>query len=136
MVESDSMWIYTRQNYNIQCPNCRTFTSRQTFNDKNTDRRVKSFQVACNNGSCEWRGALCDLDDHKAGRGCRGCEYEPVPCVLRGGEKIVLGNIYSQNVEDHLQEHPEQKAACPYSDLGCRTRSKRQSCGSIKGSPS
>ena len=110
----------------IQCPTCRTFTSGQTFNDKNTDRRVRNLQVACTNGSCEWKGSLCELDDHKTGRGCKGCEYEPVPCVLGCGEKIVQGSICSQYVEEHLQECPEQKVACPYSDLGCRTLSKRR----------
>ena len=118
--------IFARQNYNMQCPTCRTFTSEQTFNDKNTDRRVRNLQITCTNRSCKWKGSLCDLDDHKAGRGRKGCEYEPVPCVLGCGEKIVLGNICSQYVEDHLQECPEQKVACPYSDLGCRTRSKRR----------
>ena len=99
------------------------------FSGKGPDRKVKNLQVACTNGSCEGKGSLCDLDDHKAGRGRRGCEYEPVPCVLGCGEKIVLGNMFLQNVEEHLQECPEQKVACPYSDLGCRTRSKRRLLG-------
>ena len=117
---------FARQNCIIVCPNCRTLINGGTFNDKNTDRRVKNLQITCTNGSCEWKGSLCDLDNHRTGRGRKGCEYEPIPCVLGCGVKIVLGNIYSQNVEDHLQECPEQKVACPYSDLGCRVLSKRR----------
>jgi hypothetical protein len=116
----------TYQEERIKCPTCRAVGNEGVFNDRNTDRRVKNLQVACTNGSCEWKGSLCDLDDHKAGRGRKGCEYEPVPCVLGCGEKIVQGNICSQYVEEHLQECPEQKVACPYSDLGCRTLSKRR----------
>ena len=52
--------VYMYQREHIKCPKCRTACTEGVFNDKNTDRRVKNLQVACNNGSCEWRGSLCD----------------------------------------------------------------------------
>ena len=89
---------YSYQVEHTKCPTCRTACSEGVFNDKNTDRRVKNLQVACTNGSCEWKGSLCDLDDHKAGRGRKGCEYEPVPCTLGCRKKVVR-----KDLEDHKQ---------------------------------
>ena len=166
----------TYQEERIKCPTCRAVGNEGVFNDRNTDRRVKNLRITCTSGFCKWKGSLCDLDDHKAGRGCKACEYEPVPCTLGCGKTIArkdledhkqrlcclrpavckfcawLGtsktltchyptckkyplscpnncgksNIHPQNVEEHLQECPEQKVACPYSDLGCHILSKRR----------
>ena len=167
---------YSYKLEHIKCPTCRAACTEGVFNDRNTDRKVKNLQVACTNGSCEWKGSFCELDDHKTGRGCKGCEYEPVPCTLGCGKKIVrkdleghkqrvctlrpavckycqwLGTylallnhyptcseypiscpnrcgengIVLRNMESHLEECPEQKVACPYSNLGCKTLTKRR----------
>ena len=95
-VESNSKELLLPMN----CPKCRAVCSEGVFNDRNTDRRVKNLQITCTNGSCEWKGSLCDLDDHKAGRGCKGCEYEPVPCVLGCEEKIVRINLTDHEEKD------------------------------------
>ena len=157
---------------------CRNTCCNDGFDDKHTDRRVKNLQITCSNNSCSWKGSLCRLDDHKAGRGCEGCQYEPVSCTLGCGEEVTrkdlehhkrakcsyhpavckyckwlgtcrtLNNHYStcqkypltcpnkcgsvmvyvslQKVEEHLQNCPEQKVKCPYSDLGCNTITKRK----------
>ena len=167
--------MYSYQRECIKCPTCRAVCTEGVFNDRNTDRKVKNLQITCTNGSCEWKGSLCDLDDHKTGRGRKGCEYEPVPCTLGCGKTIVrkdledheqrvcslrlvvckycqwLGTsqtlpqhypncseypvscpnncgedgIVLRNIEGHLEECPEQKVACPYSNLGCRILTKR-----------
>ena len=92
----------------LKCPTCRT-ACEGWFEDKNAGRRVNSLQVNCSNRSCEWKGSLCQLDDHKAGRGCQGCQYEPVFCTSRCGEKVVRRN---------LEEH--KKNECVLRPENCR----------------
>ena len=101
----------TYQEERINCPlaTCRAVCREGVFNDRNTDRRVKNLYITCTNGSCEWKGSLCDLDDHKAGKGRKGCEYEPVPCTLDCGEKIVRIN---------LTDHKEKE--CPLRPVVCK----------------
>ena len=81
----------------LKCPTCRT-ACEGWFEDKNADRRVKNVEVFCPNGSCEWKGSLCHLDDHKSGRRCEGCQYEPVSCTLGCGEEVIR-----KDFEDHKQ---------------------------------
>ena len=87
----------TMYEHPVTCPMCRTSCSGW-FEDKNADRRVKDIEIFCPNGSCEWKGSLCRLDDHKAGRGCEGCQYEPVSCTLGCGEEVIR-----KNLEEHKQ---------------------------------
>ena len=72
----------------MKCPTCRT-SCDGWFEDKSVNRKVRNVEVFCSNPSCEWKGSLCHLDDHKAGRGCEGCQYEPVSCTLGCGGKVV-----------------------------------------------
>ena len=81
----------------VTCPTCRTACDGW-FEDKNAERKVKNVRVFCANSSCEWKGSLCHLDDHKAGRGCEGCQYEPVSCTLGCGEEVIR-----KDLEDHKQ---------------------------------
>ena len=81
----------------VECPVCRTSCSGW-FEDKNVDRNVKRIEILCPDHSCEWKGSLCRLDDHKAGRGCEGCQYEPVSCTLGCGEEVIR-----KDLEDHKQ---------------------------------
>ena len=165
----------TMYEHPVTCPTCRT-SCTGWFEDKNVDRSVKNIEIFCPNGSCEWKGSLCRLEDHKAGRGCEGCQYEPVSCTLGCGEEVIrknleehkqntcasrplnckycqwlgtceiMNNHYSecqkypipcpnncdqdeipvQEVENHLQECPEQVIKCTHSDLGCTEVFKRR----------
>ena len=92
--------ISTLHKQPVTCPTCRTACDGW-FEDKNADRRVKNVEVFCTNSSCKWKGSLCHLADHKAGRGCEGCQYEPVFCTLGCGEKVI---------RKYLEEH--RKNAC------------------------
>ena len=158
------------------CPTCRTDCDDGGFQDKHIERKINNLQVTCYYRSCQWKGSLCHLDDHKEGRGCEGCLYELVPCTLGCGEKVIRKKLeyhkentcslrrvdckYCQwhgkakeiethytkclnypldcpnncgeiglpapNMEDHLQECPEQKTKCPYSTSGCPAMVKRK----------
>ena len=81
----------------VTCPTCRTACDGW-FEDKNAERKVKNVKVFCTNNSCEWEGSLCHLDDHKAGRGCEGCRYQPIPCTLGCGEEVIR-----KDLEHHKQ---------------------------------
>ena len=81
----------------VTCPTCRTACDGW-FEDKNADRKVKNVKVFCTNSFCVWKGSLCHLDDHKAGRECEGCQYELVSCTLGCGEKVIR-----KDLEDHKQ---------------------------------
>ena len=72
----------------VTCPTCRT-SCDGWFEDKNVNRKVRNVEVFCSNPSCEWKGSLCQLEDHKSGRGFEGCQYEPVSCTLGCGVKVV-----------------------------------------------
>ena len=87
----------TMYEHPVECPVCRTLCSGW-FEDKNVDRSVKNIEIFCPNRSCEWKGSLCRLDDHKAGRGCEGCQYEPVSCTLGCGEEVIR-----KDLENHKQ---------------------------------
>ena len=81
----------------VKCPTCRT-SCKDWFEDKNVNRRVRNVEVFCSNPSCKWKGSLCHLGDHKAGRGCEGCQYEPVSCTLGCGEEVIR-----KDLEEHKQ---------------------------------
>ena len=93
----------------FKCPTCRTTCYNDGFDDKHTDRRVKNLQITCSNTSCNWKGSLCTLDDHKSGRGCKGCQYEPVFCTLGCGEKVIRKD---------LEHHKRTK--CSYRPADCK----------------
>ena len=98
------------QKETFKCPTCRTTCYNDGFDDKHTDRRVKNLQITCSNTPCSWKGSLCHLDGHKAGRGCEGCQYEPVSCTLGCGEKVVR-----KDLEDHKRaECSHRPAVCKY----------------------
>ena len=81
----------------VTCPTCRT-SCEGWFEDKNVNRRVRNVEVFCSNPSCEWKGSLCHLDDHKAGRGYEGCQCEPASCTLGCGVKVIR-----KDLEHHKQ---------------------------------
>ena len=102
----------TMYEYPVTCPICRTSCSGW-FEDENANRRVKNIEIFCPNRPCEWKGSLCRLDDHKAGRGCKGCQYEPVSCTLGCGVKVIRNDL-----EDHKQNtcvlRPENCEYCQW----------------------
>ena len=88
---------YSQRKYRDSCPTCRTDCD-YGFQDKHTERKVNNLQITCNNHPCEWKGSLCQLDGHKSGEWCEGCQYEPVSCTLRCGEKVIR-----KDLEDHKE---------------------------------
>ena len=92
------------------CPTCRTDCDDGGFQDKHIERKVNNLQITCYYRSCEWKGSLCRLDDHKEGRGCEGCQYEPVSCTLGCGEEVIR-----KDLEDHKQNNCLlRKVDCKY----------------------
>ena len=90
------------------CPTCRTHCSARGFSDKHTERKVNNLQVKCCNFPCEWRGIISRIQDHKLGRGCTACRYEPVNCPLRCGQRVIPNKL-----EQHKQN------ACPLREVVC-----------------
>ena len=80
------------------CPTCRANFDDGGFQDKHTERKINNLEIMCNNRSCEWKGSLCRLADHKAGRAWEGCQYEPVSCTLGCGEEVIR-----KDLEDHKE---------------------------------
>lgn len=81
---------------NWKCPQCRTVFDSGGFDDKYLDRKVKNLMIYCPNALCEWKGSLLNLSNHKVGKECKGCQYEPVLCTLGCGEKFIR-----KSLEDH-----------------------------------
>ena len=96
----------------LKCPTCRT-SCEGWFEDKNVNHKVRNVEVFCSNPSCEWKGSLCQLDDHKVGRGPEGCQYEPVSCTLGCGVKMIR-----EYLDNHKQNtYALRPKTCEYCQL-------------------
>ena len=107
----------------VKCPTCRT-SCDGWFEDKSVNRKVRNVEVFCSNPSCEWKGSLCQLEDHKSGRGCEGCQYEPVACTLGCGVKVV---------QEYLDHHKQNTCVlrpknCKYCQLSGTHKSMNNHC--------
>ena len=129
-----------------KCPTCRkNFT---TAADGFNARKIGGVSVMCPNADrgCLWKGTLVESEDHLGNR----CDYEEVQCVNcehRGDRKEVNclhptwceafplrcpnepgchAMITRANLEDHLEECPEQLLACKFAYAGCTTIVRRK----------
>ena len=120
-----------------RCPSC-----REQFNsvpDHFNNRRARSLRVKCSftaNG-CKWVGDLGDVGEHEAAR----CEFQSKICpycdfttIKQGGlhEHLTICNSHTfqcpngcgaapsrRDLDQHLEECPEQLIPCKFSILGC-----------------
>ena len=120
-----------------RCPACREqFTS---MHDHFNNCRVRSLRVKCpfTANGCKWVGDLGDVGDHEAAQ----CKFLPKPCPYcdfttiqedKFQKHLIACDSYTfqcpngcgaapsrKNLDQHLEECPEQLVHCKFSILGC-----------------
>ena len=67
-----------RRNGSGKCPICRGNIKNAYFQDKRTDRKIKSLQVYCSykDAGCKWIGELRGVEEHIV----KDCNYQTVEC--------------------------------------------------------
>ena len=92
------------------CPYCRNEEDFTLFNNKLSDREIRSLHVMCTNKErgCEWQDELNNINNHLGNS--NGCQFEDVSCSNECG-KMLQRRYLTSHIET---ECPRRKVDCQY----------------------
>ena len=102
-----------RATSNSCCPHCR-HSPLQFYDDKRTERMIKSLTVTCANhkSGCKWTGELRNLSNHLNCTSITGCDYQMIPCPRKCGE-----NVLRSRMGKHSEDCIHRKVECKFCHL-------------------